>query len=399
MVKSFFKLMATLFCLLISGVIYAVDVCFVTIHPAPAEHFATFIQELDKEKISWQILAADSAEVFLKEKKISHRKISIWANKKTIKNLSSEEIISIAKLTAKECKKAKIVITDISEPFIVRFHHELSLISTAKRYVYYENPDPYVPGEYSKCFESLLKTRPNGVLFANKKLCTETIFGEDHHILDCHHLHKVGVGFYPLEDAVVIKVLAEKKEELREKLFDQLGIKDEKQKILTYLGGANSVYFEKAFPFFLKTLEESARDPFFDNTLLLLHQHPRAKKEGLDLHALLSKGLPFQIFTSPLSLFEIAACSDLMYYYQTSMVAKLILAKRPILQVAHEPFQDAGVKLGLIDVVTSSKDLPIASLKAMEADINQLSLDSLKEAIGCDENWNQSFLVFIKNLL
>lgn len=399
MIKSFIGLIASIFFFLFSTSIQAVDVCFVTIHPASAEHFAIFTQELDKEKISWQILAADNAEVFLKQKKISHRKISIWTNKKVIKDLSHEERGLIARLTAKECKKAKLVITDISEPFIVRFHYELALISSAKRYIYYDNPDPYVPGEYSKCFESLLKTRPDGAIFANKALCTEPLFGEDRRVLDCHRLNKIGLGFYPLEDVIAIESLAEKKDKLRKKLFDELGIKDEKQKILTYLGGANTVYFDKAFPFFLKALEDNAGDPFFENVLLVLQQHPRAKQEGIDLYALLSKGLPFQVFTSPVPLFEIVACSDLMYYYQTSIVPKLILAGRPLLQVAQEPFEDIGVKLHLVDVVTSSKDLSIASSKAISNIFDKDSINLIKEGIGYDQNWNQSLVLFIKNLI
>jgi hypothetical protein len=399
MIKKVARLVIYICSFLLFTPIQALDVCFVTIHPASAEHFARFTEELDRAHISWQILAADSSETLLKQKKIPHRKISIWTNKKAIKDLSSEEMRSIAKLTAKECKKAKLIITDISEPFVVRFHHELALSSSAKRYVYYDNPEPYVLGEYSKRFESLLKTRPDGVLFASKTLPSETLFGEDRRVLDCHQLHKVGLGFYDLEDVLTIQALVKKKQELREKLFYQLGIKDEKQKILTYLGGANSAYFDKAFPFFLKALEDSARDPFFENILLLLQQHPRAKQEGLDLYALLSQGLPFQVFSSPLPLFEVIACSDLMYYYQTSIVSKLILSKRPLLQVSHEPSEDVGVRLHLVDVVSSSKELPIASSKAVSKSFDEASLNSLKEGIGYDEHWQESLLNFIKTFL
>jgi hypothetical protein len=377
----------------------ALDVCFVTIHPISAEHFARFTEELEKAKISWQILAADSSETFLKQKKIPHRKISVWTNKKMMKELSHEDMRAIAKLAAKECKKAKLVITDVSEPFVVYLHQQLAVISSAKRYVYYDNSESYVPGEYSKCFEQLLRANPHGVLFANKLLVDQTLFGEEKHPLGSSDIHKVGLGFYPLEDVMVIESLIKQKEVLREKLFSKLGIKDEKQKVLAYLGGANSVYFDQAFPFFLKALEENRTDPFFENILLLLQQHPRAKQEGTDLYLLFSQGLPFQVFASPLSTFEVIACSDLMYYYQTSLVPKLLLARRPLVQVAEEVSEDVGVKLHLVDVVTSPKELPVFSSRALSKSLEDTALSSLKEAVGYDKQWKDTLLNFIKNPL
>lgn len=375
----------------------SIDVCLITLHPNSAHHFAQFAQELDKAHISWQILAAENAEAILRQKKIAHKKISIWMNKKELKNLSTQEKVAIAKLTAKECKKAKIVIADISEPFIAYVHHELSLVSSAKRYIYYDNPEPYVPGEYSRCFQALLNTRPDGVIFANRHLADETLFGEHQEPLECSHLDKVGLGFYPLEEAQKLKEFRENKDFLRSKLFKKLGIRDEKQKILLYLGGANSSYFDEAFPFFLTALEESARDPFFENILFLLQQHPRAKEESLDLYALFAKALPFQVFQSPLSPLEAIACSDLTYYYQTSMVPYILLGGCPLLQVSATPFEDLGVRLNLVESVHEIASLPMMSVRAIAKAHTEVSLKVVEEEVGYQEDWPKNLVLFIQS--
>jgi hypothetical protein len=389
------------FIILVTASLYSfssqsIDVCLITIHPNSAHHFAQFAQELDKAQISWQILAAGHAEAILRQKKIAHKKISIWLNKKELTNLSTEEQVSIAKLTAKECKKAKMIIADISEPFIVYVQHELNRISSAKRYLYYDNPEPYVPGEYSRCFHALLNTRPDGVIFANYHLAYDTLFGEHHEPLECSHLDKIGLGFYPLEDAQKLKALKKNKELLRNKLFEELGIRDEKQKILLYLGGANSSYFEEAFPFFLTALEESARDPFFENILFLLQQHPRAKEESLDLYTLFAKALPFQVFQSPFSALEAIACSDLTYYYQTSMIPPIILGGCPLLQVSAIPFEDLGVRLNLVDSVHEITTLPMMSVRAIAKAHTEVSLKIVEEGVGYQEDWPKNLVLFVR---
>jgi len=401
------RLFLCLFCFfsLFSLCADVVDVCFLTVHPNSAHHFARFTKELDKHQITWRVIAGDSAEAILKQKKISHRKLSVWVNKRGIKNLSLEEQHSIAKLIVKECKRAKIIITDISEPLVAAFHHECALASSAKRFVYYDNPEPYVPGEYGKNLTALLNTKPDGIIFASHRLVNQKLFGEPLQQLS-DRLEKVGLGFYPMEEAEGLRLYVEQKSYLRDKLFEELGIADEKQKILLYLGGASTPYFEQAFPFFLDALEEQAGDPFFDNTLFLLQQHPRAKEEAIDLYALLEKALPLQVFTSPLPVLEALACSDLTYYYQTSMVPYILLANRPLLQVAplqvaplQPEHEDLGVKMGLIEAVYDSVDLPMASVRAMAQMHSEASLKAFEEELGYDPNWPEHLLRFLKKYL
>ncbi|MEI8300221.1 MAG: hypothetical protein WCG10_01230 [Chlamydiota bacterium] len=398
--KVFLSIFFCFFVLTISLWSEAVDVCFVTLHPSSVEHFVKLTKVLDQEKISWQIVAADISEQRLKERKIPHHKISVWTSKKTISELSYKEKIAIAKLTAKTCKKAKVIITDISESFIAEVHHELSLVSSAKRYVYYDNPEAYVPGEYSKVFEEVVKTRPYGVVFANKNLSEETLYGNAKEPLDIDPFDKLGLGLALMEDVEQLDALADNKSELRHKLFEKLGIQDEKQKLLVYLGGSNSMYFSHAFPFFLRSIEDNLSYPFFDNVLLLLQQHPRAKQEGsMDLYELLARGFPFQVFLSPMSTLEMMTCADLIYYYQSSLAPKLVLAKRPLVQVTPEPLEDMSTRLHLVNSVMHPKDFISNSLIALSTNYQEQSLKLLQDNLGYDENWESTFAAFIKRVL
>lgn len=140
--------------------------------------------------------------------------------------------------------------------------------------------------------------------------------------------------------------------------------------------------------------------PFFDNVLLLLQQHPRAKQEGaIDLYELLARGFPFQVFLSPIPTLEMMSCADLIYYYQSSLTPKLVLAKRPLVQVASEPLEDVSTRLHLVDSVMHPQDFVPYSLKAISINYEEQSLKLLQENLGYDENWSKTFSAFIKSTL
>jgi len=377
----------------------AEDVCFITLHSNASLHFAKLAQVLTREKISWQVMAGEASEAALKEAKVAHHKISVWTNKKSMKELSPKEREAIAKLVVKTCKKAKVVVTDISEGLMVDIHKELASISSARRFVYYDNPEGYVPGEYSLYFEEVLRTEPQGVVFANKHLKEEDVYGGHKQKMSLDSFQKVGLGLMLMDDAEKMLSLSHTKQLIRQDLFEKLGIKDEKQKLLVYLGGCNTLYFYQAFPFFLRSIEENIGHSFFENALLLLQQHPRAKQEGsIDLYELLARGFPFQVFLSPIPTLEMLSCADLVYYYQSSLIPKIALAKKPLVQVTPEPLEDMTTRLRLVDSVLDPKDFVPYSLKALSTTYEQQSLKRLQEALGYDEKWETHFIDFVRSL-
>jgi len=378
---------------------FAFDVCFISLHPGPARHFAALTKVLDESKVSWQILAGDEAETIFKSYQIPHRRLNVWAGKNGLKGLSVDQQGSIAKLIAKECKKDKMIITDISESIIAQIHHELSRVSLAKRYVYYDNPEAYVTKEYSKALELVLDTKLDGIVFASYQLPFQNLLKDRSTALDVREIEKVGLGIFPaVEEAKTLDV-RDHQGKMRDKLFQKLGIVDEKQKILLYLGGASTSYFEEGFPFFLHALEESVSEPFFENVLLLLQQHPRAKEESLDLYELLAKAFPFQVFSSPLPIFDAIASSDVTYYYKTSMAPYFVLAGYPVVQVSPTALDDLGVRLGMIPSVRSPAQLSTASLKALSEAPSSSSLRDFAEKLGYHAKWPDHFMKFVREHL
>lgn len=150
---------------------FSAEVALITTKEASAKEFVKLVNILDKKNISWEIFAVGEGEAFLKKSKVSHSRMGVWMPKKQIEMLSYDDVIAFAKVTAKACKKSKIIITEISDPFIARLHFELGLISTAKRWIYY--PDPSMNAAYEKSLNQILKTHPEGVVFACKEVKEE----------------------------------------------------------------------------------------------------------------------------------------------------------------------------------------------------------------------------------
>lgn len=179
----------------------------------------------------------------------------------------------------KKCAGATIILTDLGHKFDIAlnevFKQELPDI---KRYVYYDNPEAYVPGGYSETAAKVM-SHASKVIFSNQNLAKEPIFDAPKHEYCLPQEKRIGLGYYPVEHAAKLRLDREEKQStLRKKVFEDLGIEDEAQKILVYFGGNNKEYFEKAFPAFLQFLNEAS----LNNMLILLQQYPSAKDENCD---------------------------------------------------------------------------------------------------------------------
>lgn len=169
-------------CLLaISLQLKAVDVCFIATQTDSAEYFMQLARILDEKNISWEILASDDAEVFFKKHKVSFKKLSVWLPKKKIQELSYEDVVAVAKVAAKECKKAKIVVTETGETLIPRFHYELALISAAHRWVFHPSTSQ-ISHLDDEALAKLSKTHPEG--YITTSISESKFFSENDRLTD-----------------------------------------------------------------------------------------------------------------------------------------------------------------------------------------------------------------------
>jgi hypothetical protein len=345
----------------------AEEVVFVSFHPGPTEHFKEFAAVLREEKISCLLLGGEPSLRIWKE--------GVFVDKK-------EE--GMAKLI-QECAQAKVVITD-SDPFCAKLHEQLHDKSPfARRLVYYDNPEPFVPGGYSENIARIVEAPIAGMIFANFHLAETPILKKPRVDIEWGSKKRYGLGYYPLSDVEMIKKNREKR------------VKN-KRLTLLYLGGANQDYYERVIPHFVKTLLLA---DLLENVQIVFQQHPRAKLEGNpDLnyiqkysHLLESRKIDFVFSEEP--LIEAAAKADFILYSQSSTAPKFILAGIPTLQIAPSSFEDVLVKNGII-----------ASVQTTESFIRELGTATADEemrkktlfALGIADDWKARLIQIIKGV-
>jgi hypothetical protein len=287
------------------------------------------------------------------------------------------------------------VITDISDAKWQEVHKALAISAPdVCRVVYYDNPEKFVPGGYS---ETAAKVIPlaNLVLFASARFEDEPIFSKPGVEMDFEGKKRIGLGLYPTEEADTIKKLRDTEaKHLRRQLFDQLAILDEEQKIIAYLGGANDVYYEKAFPRFLEfvALLREEDQSLYKRLIFLHQQHPRAAKEGNRDVNKITEGVVLSKFSTNQSL----AISALAIYYQTSMAAQLPLAHVPALQAGHETFADSLTENGFpsaTDYENFKKE--ISKLFEGESKSDPMKLEKVKSSVGMRDDWKERWFHFL----
>lgn len=361
------------------------NVCFLTAHLNPANHFAQYVQVLEDSGVPCKVLAGPSV----------HSKFS-KAILLDVYKLGNEEFYQAVQ---KEIVSSTVVVTDIANERWADLHEKLAEdYPNIKRVAYYDNPESYVPGGYSELAAKVI-AQAEVILFANQNLAKTGLYKEPDVSVELSEKTSVGVGYYPEKEAQ--KIASDRADQIKvaqikASFFERHGITETNSKVLTYIGGANETYYEAAFPRFVEMLAELVEnDPKgLENTTVILQQHPRAKREGscdakLALEELSHLSLPkgFHFVVSDLSTPDSMTICDAVLYYQTSMAAQFVLADIPVvLQVGHEPYPDLLVKTGFPSICESEK-----LIDALNPDKDAKSNSSvLKSELGMDSNWKEN---------
>ena len=365
-------------------------ICFVTAHPNPANHFAEFVKAYEERGIECKVISGENVSGAFSQ--VKSKVVVIDPS-----NLDNEE--SLKRLES-EIPSQSVVITDIANKQWIALHQRLKdHHPSIKRAVYYDNPEPYVPGGYSELTAKIID-KAQIILFANSSLVQKGIQNEEGAPIDLSQKRTIGIGYYPKAEASKILELRQSKESvdaIRSSFLTRNGLDENHQKILVYTGGANDVYYDQAFPHFIKLVSELAdtNDSPLKNTILILQQHPRAKTEGnLDaklVQEFLSKhNLPqgFKFIISDMSPTDSLAIADGVFYYQTSMAAQFAFAEIPsIIQVGHETYPDLLVRAGFPSVTDAQKLTEVLSSNASSANI-----ELLENELGIDTEWRENLL-------
>ncbi|GAB4187322.1 MAG: hypothetical protein Tsb0015_05910 [Simkaniaceae bacterium] len=373
-------------------------VCFIAAHPNPASHFAEYIQNLEQEGICCKIIAESSVK-----EKFSALKSRVSVI--DLSNLDKEEVL-LSEIE-KEIASQSIVITDIATRFWDRLHQRLAERHPAIiRAVYYDNPESQVPGEYSKIAAEVI-ANAQGVLFANADLAKKGVENDVGEPIDLSGKERVAIGYYPrkeAEDILHLKKQPELVAEVKSAFFARHNICGGNPKIFVYAGGANSIYYEKAFPCFIELVSQllEREDSPLQDTVIVLQQHPRAAKEGNKDAKLAEKlfaknklppGFHFVVSDMPNTLS--LAIADGVFYYQTSMAPQFVFANIPLIaQIGHEKYEDALMRAGFPFALTAGQLEEI--LSARESKNAKVFLE---KELGIDPSWQKNISTWLKEKL
>jgi len=361
-------------------------IVFIACHGGPADHFATFAESLSTKGESVEIYATGAALAKFEERKTPG-----------VIPFSLDETESVK--IAEQCEKADVVITDLGHEFDISLQKNLKeRAPKTLRYAYYDNPEPFVPGGYSSVAAQVIASTQK-VLFANAHLANLPIYEREGKEIDLPFTQRVALGFYPTMQAERIAARRESKSDLRAQFFAEHRLQDRGEKILLYLGGNNSVYFQEALPALLSCLMPHEED--LSNVIILFQQHPGAKLAGnRDVEQInaweevSSNRKKSRIIISQSST-ETALClADCVAYYQTSMGPAIVfsgIAPSCILQIGHRRYEDVLVNSGCATVVTTQKAL-VSAFEVMDQEMVRDDMGAfmaLKNSLGMREDWQE----------
>ncbi len=363
----------------------AAAVCLIACHGGPADHFATFAKSLSKDVRSIEVYASGPAL-----KKFQERGIEVKFPF-SIDKISPEEEDKLAEQIAKACSSASVVITDVGHAFDIKVQKALQS-THVYRLAYYDNPESYVPGGYSAVAAEVMQAA-QGILFANSTLAQSPIFQAPGKEVDFGDRKKVGVGYYPINQAEKIaKRRSAEQSSMRQAFFEKNELEDRGQKILVYFGGNNEEYL-KALQAFLSLLEKGMMQTDFTNLVIIFQQHPGAKEKNIDRNIVerwisTYKETPQapKMFISDFNSDDAQTLADGALYYQTSMGPQFVLAGIPTIQIGHETYEDILVKNRLSPSVTSVDQL-ISVIDDLAHQKREISQKVIYEGLGIKSDW------------
>jgi hypothetical protein len=371
-----------------ASTLLASAVCFIACHGGAANHFAVYAKDLASKGHSVQIYATGPALKKFQEYN------SEGLHGFSLEDGRSEE--QVAEEIAAKCQKTVTVITDVGHVFDIALQNALASVApSAKRIAYYDNPEPYVPGGYSETAYQVMQLA-HKVLFANANLATTPIYRTPSEEVPLSYDSKVGLGYYPLEQAQEIAKRRDREHLLiRNEFFLHSALADKGQKVFVYAGGNNEEYFSMALPACLQFIGSLTAKQDLSDVLIVLQQHPGAKIKNTDANLVEAwlrqqgnRAYSPRIIISDMSTDDALVLADTMLYYQTSMGPQFVLAGIPTVQIGHECYEDILVKNDLCLVVNNAEGL-LSALQTLQKGDLQVSSEVVEEGLGIRSNWSE----------
>lgn len=243
-------------------------ICFIASHTGPAQHFYRFAQEIaaDRKVEIHAIGAASDALRPLNSARVKHLKDSAHSFEAGLEAL------------VQKCKEASMIIIDIGSEESLVIVKRLRLEFPGKNIVvYYDNPENYVPN-YSELAVEIMQLG-SSVWTANASYESDPLFTEGELEIALPSFPPTGIGYYDKAKVEELKARRADSADERAKFFQAHDLEDRGQRIVTFFGGNNSRYFDHSLLKMLSLLEKAIAVTDLSDTILVLQQHPVARRE------------------------------------------------------------------------------------------------------------------------
>lgn len=384
------------------------EVYFVTFHPGGAEHLLAYAHHLKSQEMDLGIVAADSAYAKMVAGSMEATNMLAGRSVKELKKLPASELEEVYEEVFKIVQSAKIIFFDLGHSFsgpIIKLLKERT--PGVKIVGCYDNPEPFVPGEYSENVGKVAK-EVHYMVFANENFCLQPIYEKEGQICE-YTAEKRATGFYPMSKIteLVNKRLPDTRESAKNEFLKKYEVEHEIETLAVLVGGANSVYFESAFPNFLQMMSKASSEMNLSKITIIFQQHPRAVEDNRDGEMLLkwvnesaTPRCPHIIFSKEPTSGLALQIADVVFYHQTSESPTYPLVEIPCIQVGKR-FNDLVVSNGAgFSAETPSEFLlALTEIKRQSATLNKQNRDRIIKALGYRENWRERLSGIIKELL
>ena len=147
----------------------AAIVTFIACHGGPAAHFSEFAQELSRKGYRVEILATGPALDKFRQLKIN----AVECNPEGFDLDDSESQQILAARITKWLQPGQTIVTDVGHPLMACVQDIVAKqFPQTRRFAYYDNPEPFVPGGYSATAARVMAAAQK-TLFANARLAQE----------------------------------------------------------------------------------------------------------------------------------------------------------------------------------------------------------------------------------
>lgn len=349
-----------------------------TTHPGPSQHITDWVQILPQNQQENIHIYTDAN---------SERYFLPLTNTSTKVTVISKEDLQIKNFTSLINETAKTILVGVggdSEKNILEYVSKQH--SSIEKIVYYDNLNSHIPGGYSNRAAEAINFADT--VWLNARLAKTGLYEREDKSISLEGKSVEALDYFNFSISNSIREDRRDRLELRTQFLKEHGIENTECKIIPYLGGNNTTYFEESLPTLINIIEEYPS--ILDTNVIVLFQHPGAKAENKDAQAIeavkkklnppQSKNLLVTKWDSNRGL----RVADHVFFSQTSMLSHILLANVPVTEINKKQNRDIFSSGNLVPF---AKDVETLKKALTESDDREPTREKTIQILNCNVDW------------